>query len=234
MLLPAFTIPKFGATTPHGSYSKTTSGSYTWTNTYGVSLTVVVELFGASGGAGAGGAGSGAGAGGSGGGAYCKKTLTVPNGDSITGSVGAKGLGSTLIDDVTNGTDGGNTTAVYSSVTYTAGGGHKGLSHADGATGGTGGTATNGDLNYSGGNGANRVSNSGGGGGSSAGTGSAGNNASGTTGGTAPTGGYAGGNGATTISTSGAQGSSPGGGTGGAAKHAVGLDGRDGQVVITW
>lgn len=231
---PTASVARFGfvALAQASPYTVTfNSGSGTFHAPF--SGTLVIEQYGGGGGGGEGDAGgSGVGGSGGGGGAYNIKTVTVAAGDIATYSVGAAGIGNTDSGvSCADGGAGGNSTVVYSAVTYTAGGGAGGPSCGS-TSGGAGGTSTNGDFNRTGGAGAGKVGNAAGGGGSSAGTAANGNAASGQTGGTAPTGGAAGGNGGNS-GVSGVAGTAPGGGGGGGGKNSFGANGGAGRIIFT-
>lgn len=133
----------------------TATGAYTYTPTAGTA-SVVIELQGAGGGGGAAvgnpGAGNVAIANSAGGGGWVRVRLTADFSGG-TGNVGAKGTGGTS-GAANDGTDGGDTTFITtagSPVTYTAGGGKKGLGGAAHigstfvAVSSAGGSCTNGD-----------------------------------------------------------------------------------------
>ena len=86
-------------------------------------------------------------AGGGGAGGTAIVWVSVTGGASYSGNIGA---GGTCASGASNGTNGGNSTFVISSVTYTGLGGGGGI-HAAAPAGGAGGTATNGDINVIGG-----------------------------------------------------------------------------------
>ncbi|RTK96716.1 MAG: hypothetical protein EKK64_03145, partial [Neisseriaceae bacterium] len=188
------------------------SGSGNWTVPAGIT-SVQIELWGGGGGGGSGGAGSGAnGASGGGGGAYCKKTLTVTPGQTISYTVGSGGTKGT---NEGNGGNGGSSTA--NSGAYTAGGGYGGLGGEDDNTIATlGGTATGGDINTTGGSSTPVASGNNGGKG--------GDSPNGGTGGIGGVGGLVG-----------ANGNAPGGGGGGGSKtDSDGGTGASGRVSFSY
>lgn len=204
----------------------TTAGASNFTVPAGVSC-IQVEAWGGGGRGGSRSNGSG-GYGGGGGGAYSRNVLTVIPGNTYPLYTGA---GSTT-------TASGEDSYFINNTTLLAKGG--GSVPNNSGTGASGGAAANGygDVKWSGGNGANGVAGSyGGGGGSSAGSALNGNTATNATGATAPSGGGNGGNGKTGTSGNGSPGIAPGGGGGGALRTgggAVGGNGADGQIIITW
>lgn len=126
-------------------------GVTAWSWTAPADGTVVLALTGAGGGGAIHSSGGGNFSGGGGGGGYCRKTLKVKKGQTLSGVVGL-GAPSSLGNVVAS--DGGDTTATLpDGSTMTAGGGKKGVTNATAgsATGGAGGTATGGDVNSPGG-----------------------------------------------------------------------------------
>jgi hypothetical protein len=156
---------------------------------------------------------------GGGGGAYAAKVIAVNPGDVYNLTIGSGGS--------SGGGNGGNT--IFDSNTVLAAG-------AQGQTGGSAGDCEGG-VAFSGGNGGNGGGNSGGGGGGSAWSdtnGGTGGNGGGNTGGTAGTGTGYGGTGGGGNNSSGQNGNPPGGGGGGGGNKAVGGNGANGQISISW
>ncbi|NNT72062.1 T9SS type A sorting domain-containing protein [Flavobacterium sp. IMCC34852] len=208
------------------------TNSGTFTVPAGVS-SIQVEAYGAGGGGGFGGTTNKDGGGGGGGGGYSKNTsVAVTAGTTYSITIGTKGFGATSSASP-NGTNGGNTSAIFGSTTVIAYGGIGGFGYSNGGAGGTGGTGStfNGGAGGAGLNGLGS-----GGGGGAAGTLSGGGIGSVPNGGTAG-GGYAGAGGNGTTAASGAGASSLinfGGGGGGGTKNAAGGNGANGYFIITY
>lgn len=196
----------------------TTPGTDTWVCPVGVT-DIQVECWGAGGG---GHSAGGATAGGAGG-AYVKRiNIAVIPGtsyDIVVGTGGTPGV---------SGTDSYFDTGVDTKA--------KGGISSNTSPLATENNISIGDTRFKGGNGntGDSKNDDGGGGGSSGGTSANGNNASGSTGGTAPTGGGAGGNGATLANSNGVNGSTPGGGGGGKTGSGTAGTGADGKVIINY
>jgi hypothetical protein len=170
---------------------------------------------------------SSGGGGGGGGGAYSASVLSVNSNSSISYSVGT-GSSSTSA--------GGDSWFVSSTTLLAKGGNSVANNNTNGVTGGQS-TSGIGQVTFNGGNGANATSTRGGGGGSSAGSSQNGNNASGRTGGTAPTDGGAGGTAPDNGNLDGQAGSFPGGGGSGSARTSgtrTGGSGANGQIRISY
>lgn len=208
------------------------SNSGTFTVPAGVT-TIQVEAYGAGGGGGYGGTSNKDGGGGGGGGGYSKHiAVPVTAGATYTITIGSMGVGATSSASP-NGTNGGNTSAIFGSTTVTAYGGVGGFGYANGGAGGTGG---NGSTFNGGAGGAGLNGQGSGGGGGAAGTLSGGGIGSVPNGGTAG-GGFAGAGGNGTTASSGAGSSSLtnyGGGGGGGTKNAAGGNGAKGYLIITY
>lgn len=169
--------------------------------------------------------------GGGGGGAYALKTIAVTPGNTYTVHVG---------QGSNNNLPGGDSWFDNSSLILAKGGNTVSDNNINGSQGGQS-SACIGDIVFSGGNGANgsyTATQYGGGGGSSAGIGQSGNNAAGFPGATAPSQGGNGGNGQSSTQGNGTPAPGVGGGGGGAlvtgAGSAVGGNGADGKIVISW
>lgn len=117
----------------------TATGAYTFTVPANV-YTVTVTAWG--GGAGGGGSNNASGAGGGGGGGQIVQNIAVVPGTTITGSVGTGGSAGVSGGGAAP-TSGGNTTFVYNSITWTAGGGV----NASNSSAGTAGNSAAGGSN---------------------------------------------------------------------------------------
>jgi hypothetical protein len=226
LLAPFFQF--FGQTTvPY-----TTSGAGTWTVPCGVT-SITVEIWGAGGGGQRAEGNPSAGGGGSGGG-YIRTTYTVTPGTAYNLHVGAGGTGN-------SGGNGESSWFVNNTTLLAIGGRGAGAAVTANNTWGTGAVApTTGNIGGSivstyGGNGGTAISNVSGGGGSSAGN-TTGNNASGVTGGAAPTNGFAGVNGlsANSAGNPGNVGSGGSGGRTGNPTDRNGGAGGRGEIRITY
>lgn len=215
-----------------------TAGTYTWTCPYDVT-SIQVECWGAGGGGGAAQGNPSAGGGGSGGGYVKNISLTVIPNTIYTIVVGAGGITSTSTDGGSGGSSYFNNTSTILAIGGL--GGLKAVSNSStssGAAAQSSGNVGGIDADYYGGAGGTGGASgaSGGGGGGGAGTSSNGNDASGTTGGIAVTGGSAGANGSA-ASGNGAAGLFGAGGAGGRAGSNTdrkGGVGGDGKIVITY
>lgn len=200
------------------------AGTFSWSIPLDVSATVIVERWGAGGGAQSGTGGQRAG----GGGAYNRtNAASVTPGGSESIIVGAGGA---------TGSDGGDSSALGD----TANGGKHGTALA----GGLGGAAAGGDVSFAGGNGGSDGGTSNGGGGGGSGFNNAGGNNGqdgqpgldppSAAGGTGT--GDGGNGGAILVTDSGSPGNNPGGGGGGDTNVGTGTTGlgADSQVVISW